>query len=511
VSTGLDPTQGPTATCNAPATGGIILTDVTGNATCDLVVGGQVGTAQLNVTVGSSNNRAPFTLKVTPGVPATINIVSGNNQTGNVGTQLPLPIIAQVTDASGNALPGIAVTYASVPAGAVTISNASATTDTSGKTSATVVLGKTAGPVTIKLTAGTATAQFTATINANLGAITAVSGNNQTAVISTAFAQPLVAKVTDTNGAPVSGATVTFNVTGPATISATSATTDANGSASVSVTAGATAGAVQVVASIGNFSTTFNLTSRLAGPTLTLAGFQNGASFVNGIVIGGVVTITAPGIAPTVQGITNPPVLFGQLPTTLAGVDVNINGIQAPIYYVANINGTQTVAIQAPFELSPGPATVTIHVNGGVGSITGVPVYAIQPGIFETVDPTTNIKYAVATRSDGSYITPSNPAHIGETIRAYLTGLGQTSPAIGTNRAGVPGQNVIAPIIAGVNNSGAPFIGAATLPGAIGVYTIDLQVPAGTPTGNKINLSFGVTAPDGSTVYSNTSTIAVSN
>jgi uncharacterized protein (TIGR03437 family) len=436
--------------------------------------------------------------------------VSGDKQAANVNQKLPLPIVARVTDASGNVLTGTTVTYTVSPAGAATLASPSATTDSNGQVSNTVTLGANPGPVTIKLTAGTATGQFTATVNANFGAVTAVSGNNQSTVISTPFPQPLVVKLTDTSGSPVRGATITFSISGAGTLSATSATTDSTGTASVKVTAGASAGNSTVTATAGNFTTTFTLTSILPGPILTQSSFQNGASFAPGIAIGAVVVITAPGIAPTVQGIVNPPALFGQLPTTLAGVDVSINGIQAPIYYVANINGQQTVAIQAPFELSPGPATVTIHVNGGVGTLASVPVYSVQPGIFETTD-STGRKYAVATRSDGSYITPSNPAHIGETIRAYLTGLGQTTPAVGTNRAGIPGQSVIAPIIAGVNNSGAPFIGAATLPGAIGVYTIDLQIPAGTPTGNAINLSFAATAPDGTKVYSNTSTIAIAN
>ena len=39
-----------------------------------------------------------------------------------------------------------------------------------------------------------------------------VSGNNQSATVSTAFASPLTALVTDANGNPVSGASVTFQV-----------------------------------------------------------------------------------------------------------------------------------------------------------------------------------------------------------------------------------------------------------------------------------------------------------
>jgi UDP-N-acetylmuramyl tripeptide synthase len=53
----------------------------------------------------------------------------------------------------------------------------------------------------------------TFTINAGTAAaLNIVSGNNQSATVSTAFANPLVVIVTDANGNPVSGAQVTFQV-----------------------------------------------------------------------------------------------------------------------------------------------------------------------------------------------------------------------------------------------------------------------------------------------------------
>ncbi len=106
-------------------------------------------------------------------------------------------------------------------------------------------------------------------------AINAVSGGGQSATIGQAFANPLVVNVTDANGNPVSGATVTFTAPSSgasATLSSMTATTSSNGNASVTATANGTAGtsAYQVSASVAGVSTlaTFSLTNTQAATTL---------------------------------------------------------------------------------------------------------------------------------------------------------------------------------------------------------------------------------------------------
>ena len=504
-TTGLDPTLGPTAKCNLSTS----LSDATGFATCDLVAGGKVGRTPLKISVGSSNDRGFGTLVVTPGPVGLLNILQGNNQTGIAGQQLPLALVAQVTDAFGNILPGQQVTFEVVNTGSVILRNVFSTSDQNGKVSALATLGGTPGAQQVRVKIGGIASTFTLTVNVTFGAITSVSGGGQVAVINQTFAQPLVVKVTDNNGVAIPNATVSFAVNGGnATLSAASATTDASGNASVTAKAGATAGTSTVNATVGNFTATFNLTSRLPGPSLTIGGFRNAASLAPGVVAGGIVSIQGAGLAPTVQGIVSTGIL-GQLPLTLAGVDVTFNGIQAPIYSVSNVNGTEQVNVQVPFELAPGLASVKITVSGGSSTIDNVPVLAVNPGIFETAD-TSGRKYAVATKDvDGSYVSTSNPARRGDVIRVYLTGLGQVTPSTATNRAGIAGQMVLAPIIVGVNNAGVPLGTAEYMPGVIGIYMVTFTVPADAPLGSSIPLSFGVTGPNGTTVYSNTSNLAI--
>ena len=119
----------------------------------------------------------------------------------------------------------------------------------------------------------------TAPTNANAFDITAgtaasiavSSGSGQSATVSTAFANPLVALVTDANGNPVSGATVTFTPPGSgasATIGGgNTALTNASGLAtSGTLTANATAGTYNVAAAAtGTNSVNFAETNKAAG------------------------------------------------------------------------------------------------------------------------------------------------------------------------------------------------------------------------------------------------------
>src|SRR5581483_9538374 len=104
--------------------------------------------------------------------------------------------------------------------------------------SALVKIGNASGSIQITAAAGSASASFTVNVTATGTGIQIVSGNSQTAVISTAFASPLVVKVVNAQGAGVPGVQVTFAVTsGSATLGSATATTDSSGQASTAVTA----------------------------------------------------------------------------------------------------------------------------------------------------------------------------------------------------------------------------------------------------------------------------------
>jgi glucose/arabinose dehydrogenase len=112
--------------------------------------------------------------------------------------------------------------------------------------------------------------------------VVAISGGGQVTVVSEAFAQPIVARVLDTNSNPLPGGTVNFAVTGGALLSTVNPViADANGYAQTTATATAAGGAITVTASTPGSQTNgaFSLFARRL--TITPAGTLLVASINN--------------------------------------------------------------------------------------------------------------------------------------------------------------------------------------------------------------------------------------
>ncbi|HEY6392429.1 MAG TPA: hypothetical protein VIX89_14185 [Bryobacteraceae bacterium] len=479
-----DPKATPAVTC----AGGFALSDSNGIASCDAVLGGTLGLVQVIPNVGYLQTLRPINFNITMGTPGGIKIVQGDMQSGKPGDRLPLPLIVEVSDAFGNILPQTPATWSVPVAGTATLSNVVSTTNNVGRASAVVTLGNTTGFVKVNVTAGSITQTFTFTATVPVAGLQYVSGNSQSATVNTQFPAALVVKLIDGSGNGVAGVPISFALlTGNAVVANSAPVTDAQGNASTTVTAGGTAGPVTIAATYSGFNVTFSLSTRLTGPGNIK--FVNGASFsaINVAAPGSIVTITGTGILTGVQGLFSGFNIVGGLPTTFpipAGVgtgSITINNVPAPIYYVLNSGGVEQVTVQVPFETQPGTANVTINSVGGGSTTVQLLIQPVAPGVFESLYG--NQKVAVATRPDGSVVSPANPARRGEAIKIYVTGLGQVSPAAATGSFGIPGQNVLASIIVGLNDAGAQLISAQYAPGMVGVYVLAVQVPADATTG----------------------------
>ena len=126
-------------------------------------------------------------------------------------------------------------------------------------TGTTTRAGSYAVTVTATNARGTDVAHLTLVVRPGAATtVVAVSGGGQSATFGTAFAAPLVARVTDAYGNGVAGALVTFRspATGAGTAPPTlTAVSGSDGLASVTVTAGTTIGGYDVVASSGSATT----------------------------------------------------------------------------------------------------------------------------------------------------------------------------------------------------------------------------------------------------------------
>jgi uncharacterized protein (TIGR03437 family) len=512
-------TTGPSVSC-ATQPGqqpGTVLTDSTGTARCTPVFGGQLGSGTYTIVVGDNPGIiSPLTaaLNVTAGPPAIIKYISGNNQRVNSGVKTPYALTAEVTDTSGNPSNAAAVTW-SVTAGAATLTSAVTSSPSTGLVSAFVT--PTVGPVSVKVAlTGNTSVQYTFTVNVNtiVTALQVVSGSGQEAVEGAPFTAPLIVQVND-NALLVQGATVNYAVTsGSATLSAPTSGTNAEGQAQVTATAGATPGPVVITASVVSGTTTYTQTFDLTVlPPLGVTAVVNAAGFDQSPLAASpcsLVTIYGTGLATGLQGLVLP---FIAPQYQVAGVSVQFGGVPAPILYVANFNGVQSLSAQVPCDVPSStavpPATVplVVTVDNVAFPAFAVPVTPYSPGIFQFADSDGQTR-AVLVREDGSFITVNNPAQPGDTLRMFVTGLGQTTPPLFTDEfdplsdqtgTWVP-QNlpVNAGVIVGVDNGGALVLSAKYAYGMVGVYEVDFQVPNNAAPGN--NAPFAVVVQQGNTV-----------
>lgn len=194
----------------------------------------------------------------------TIAVASGSVQNGTVGSTLPTPIGVRVTDAGGDPVSGVAVTFAVTAGNGSLAAAAAVTTNAQGIASTSWTIGTESGVnnnVATATAAGLSGSPVTFRASGNPGAptkVVAVSGNNQNAQFFQLAALPLVAAVRDAYDNPVPGVTLDWTYSGGGSISA-GTPTNAMGQTSVTRTIGGTMSGYLTTATIpgGSISTTF--------------------------------------------------------------------------------------------------------------------------------------------------------------------------------------------------------------------------------------------------------------
>jgi len=212
------------------------------------------------------------------GLLAGFTPLAGNNQTGQIGSQLPIALEAGLVDPyTGNPIQqaGIPVTFTVNPRGGL-FSNPQTQTDASGTVSTNYTLPRTPGTYTITASSpGYASAIFTVTATGGTPATMVIaSGNNQSAPVTTNLKSPLKVKVKDAQGNPVAGVTVSFSDNGAGgTLTPATATTDSTGVASTTYTTGTKAGVIAITASTAGVAPVSFKATVLAGAPASMLVF----------------------------------------------------------------------------------------------------------------------------------------------------------------------------------------------------------------------------------------------
>ncbi len=219
-------------------------------------------------------------------------------------------------------------------------------------------------------------------------------------------------------------------------------------------------------------------------PAILANGVVNAASFrpatdPNGAIApGAIVAIFGSNLAPGSRLATTLP-----LPTNLFDTQVTFNGTAAPLFYVS---ATQINA-QAPFEVTTGTATVVVQRGGSTSAAQTARVAAVSPGIFYNLDKASGIAIgAVLHAKTFAPVTDKDPAIAGEFLSIFSTGLGalQQPVSSGTVPPSPPPETVSRPTVT-IANLQAPVIYSGLAARFAGVYQVNVQVPAGVPSGTQ--------------------------
>jgi hypothetical protein len=283
-----------------------------------------------------------------------LSVTGGDNQSGQVLTQLPAPLeIVANNPYSGEPDAQVTVTFADGGKGGF-FSPSSAVTDSNGMVSTTYTLPKKSGTFTLTASAtnfGDVDASATATPAAAIKLIS-FGGAKQTGPAGTILPNAIVAQAQDTYKNPVPGVTVNFT-TNTGVVNPTTVITDAKGQARVTLQLPTTVGTTTVTASAAGLKSIKFPEYSVAGPAASVtATGGNGQSAPVGSTLGQALTV----------------VVADQYGNPVSGAAVTFDDGGAGGSFIgpnpATTDSTGTASVSYTLPAVPGSVTITASVAG---------------------------------------------------------------------------------------------------------------------------------------------------
>lgn len=179
----------------------------------------------------------------------------------------------------------------------------------------------------------------------------------------------------------------------------------------------------------------------------------------------------------------------GKLPVRLNGVEVRVDSMPAPLLYVAE----KQINFIVPSNEINGDVTVQVVRQGVAGPLVTITLVDTAPALFDT-----GSGYAIAQHgADYSLLTPDSPAHAGEVIVIYATGLGKTQPnpnpgEVPQTQARIVNLSALTIYLDGTAVDPSRIWYAGVSPKFfVGLYQINLWLPGDIGTDPEIRLSIG--------------------
>jgi uncharacterized protein (TIGR03437 family) len=226
------------------------------------------------------------------------------------------------------------------------------------------------------------------------------------------------------------------------------------------------------------------------GPYYSAASIVNSADNQSGMLAPNTIaTIYGSGMAYNTRTLQTSDLVANLLPTVLSGTGVRVlvGGIPAGIYYVSPVQ----INFLVPSLLLPGPAGVQVVLDSLDGPLVTVQLGSAAPAIFQADQQT-----VIAIRLDGTLITSIAPAHPGDYVTLFATGLGQTIPPVAyrelpTTAAFIQQMSTFQAILDGAPLDAGYILYAGVAPGFAGLYQINLQLPDSVGANPEIRVGVG--------------------
>lgn len=208
-------------------------------------------------------------------------------------------------------------------------------------------------------------------------------------------------------------------------------------------------------------------------PLITRNGIVNSASLSADAVIspGSIASAFGVNLSTDVAVATQVP-----LPLVLNNTQLFVNGAPVPLFYVSQ----KQINFQLPTGIADNAAVVQVQSGSILSPFTEAHVAPAAPGIFFSAAPPTMAQGAILNE-DSSRNGPSNPAAAGSVIQIFTTGLGSTDPPIFTGQLGAsspPFNNTVVKPTVLINGVDSPVLFSAVAPEFIGLYQVNVQIPA---------------------------------
>ena len=213
-----------------------------------------------------------------------------------------------------------------------------------------------------------------------------------------------------------------------------------------------------------------------------ISSVVNAADLKPGIAPGGLITLFGAQLSPVNLASSEMP-----LPTALADSCLTVNGLPVPILFVS----PNQINAQMPFE-TVGNVSMILRTPGGSSDTFNLQVIPGAPSVFHSgVAGPANDVPTIIRDSNGELVTDSDPIHRNDVLVIFLTGLGVTSPAVPTGMPSPLNPLAIALTKPSVTIGGMqlPLSYYGLAPGEVGVYQINVKVPANVPTGLSMPLA----------------------